>query len=366
MSNTDRSTLSPDAAEQGDLLLRWYGADRYRGEIQRAQRFWDGQGDHLASVTTSQHNYRQSRDLTGLADKALLHLQEQAKLPGVNIPSLFPDFGTVSIAQYWGGQVLWPEDGCKYIRPAAMTLEQASTMTPRPFSDPDLDVARALNLYREVKHRLNTQSLWLRTVDMQGVLSTAGLLLDQQELMMGLYSEPEQVRMFLERVCDALIEVLQYFRDQTGGMVCGNIWPYTFFPMSRGISFTEDLMPLLSTEIYRQFALPYLHRLEKTFGQLHIHCCGQWGHHARTLADANLNIAAIEFHYPFTRIDQIDALSDRAVFVPYIMLNKQKEFTSTVQYYRHLLDSSRGKRRFWFACADDSPESIEFAQSVMG
>jgi hypothetical protein len=48
------------------------------------------------------------------------------------------------------------------------------------------------------------------------------------------------------------------------------------------------------------------------------------------------------------------------VFVPYILLDRQDEFSSVAEYYRHLTEHT--DCRFWFACADDSPELVAFAE----
>jgi hypothetical protein len=75
---------------------------------------------------------------------------------------------------------------------------------------------------------------------------------------------------------------------------------------------------------------------------------------------------AVEFHYPFTRIEELACLADKTVFVPYIMLDRQGEFESVTEYYRHLLQATGSSCRFWFACAGDSPEMRAFAREIAG
>ena len=48
------------------------------------------------------------------------------------------------------------------------------------------------------------------------------------------------------------------------------------------------------------------------------------------------------------------------MFVPYILLDRQDEFSSVAQYYRYLIEET--DYRYWFACADDSPEILTFAK----
>ena len=92
--------------------------------------------------------------------------------------------------------------------------------------------------------------------------------------------------------------------------------------------------------------------------------CGDWGRHAQNLVEAGLNLKAVEFHYPFTKIEELACLAGETVFVPYIMLDRQTAFQSVTQYYRHLLDTTGPSYRYWFACAGDSPELLAFAREL--
>ncbi len=352
-------------AATDDRIVRWFGRDRIAGWLERIDRFWSGEGRYLVSITTGSHGYRQKRDPSDVPERIEANLRAQAQVPGINPPSVFADFGTISLPRYWGGTVHWPEQTCPYIDPAAQDLDAALQLPRRAADDPRMDAARAVALYREASQRLGTDLLWLRSIDTQGPLNTAAMVLEQQELMMAMIERPDAVHALLDRARELLVEVVTFLRRATGGRVCGNIWPYTFLPIARGLSFTEDFMPLLSAELYRKFALPQLRQLSRTFGSLLIHCCGEWGRHAATLADPEVNVTGVEFHYPFTRIEQLAPLAERgAVFIPYIALEKQQQFDSAAAYYHHLLDRHGDRCRFWFAWPDDTTEARGFIDRV--
>ena len=65
-------------------------------------------------------------------------------------------------------------------------------------------------------------------------------------------------------------------------------------------------MPLLGPEEYKEFGIPYLEKLSRAFGSVHIHCCGEWGRHAANLKKSSAKIRAMEFHYPFTKLEEIE------------------------------------------------------------
>ena len=351
-----------------DQIRTWF--TNYEADLERVRRFWQGEGRYLISLTTSQEYYRQSFDDETILSKAPRQLEFQASLPGTNLPSFYPDFGTVSTAKYWGGQTHFDSTGGNiFIDPVAQTLDEALKLKPLPVDHPRMDPSHGLRLYRQLCQRLETDCLWFRSPDMQGTLNTAGLIMNQEQLLVDMHSEKARVHAFLERVSDFLIEYALYLRKQTadphhpGGKVCGNLWPYSFVPDALGVSFTEDLMPLLSPKMYREFALPYLKKFQEALGGLHIHCCGDWGRHARTLQEGGLKLIAMEFHYPLTRLEELECLADQTVFIPYLLDYRQERFQNTAEYYRYLIEESSSNYRFWFACTEETPEMLKFVEA---
>jgi hypothetical protein len=348
-----------------DQLRGWFS--EYDTDLDNVRRFWQGEGRVTVSLYPAAQAYRQSFDDATILAQATRFLEAQAHLPGTNLPSFFPDWGTISTARYWGGEPRFDSTGGNiFIDPVAQTLDEALALIPLAVDAPATDGARALRLWRDLSGQLGTHDLWLRSPDMQGTLNTAGLVMHQEELWMAMYSEPAKVHAFLEQVCDLLIRYAHYLRQETAGLICGNIWPYTFFPAEFGISLTEDMMPLMSAKLYKAFGIPYLRALGEALGGLHIHCCGDWGRHAANLKAAGLPIRAVEFHYPFTTIEELAPLAGDTVFIPYIMLERQNRFVSQLDYYRYLLAETPQHYRYWFALGDDGPEARAFAAKMEG
>lgn len=346
-----------------DQLRKWF--DDYDRDLDRMMAFWHGEGRVRVSLEPAGHAYRQCFDDQLILTRAQTYLEAQAALPGLTLPSLYPDWGTISTAKYWGGEPRFDSTGDNiFIDAVAQTVDAALALTPCPVDDPMMDAARAVRLYRALVDELQTDALWLRSPDMQGPLNTAGLVLNQEEMWMAMYTEPAKVTAYLGKITDFLIAYARYLREATGDRICGNIWPYTFFPSEMGISFTEDMMPLMSAELYTAFGIPALHRLQDALGALHIHCCGDWGRHAPALKAAGLDIRAVEFHYPFTKIEELACLAQKTVFIPYIMLERQRTFATSYDYYRYLIETTPDHYRFWFALGDDSDQARRFAEDV--
>jgi len=350
-----------------DQIAQSYGRT-YNEQLDRVRRFWDGEGRAIVSLSVDEPSYRQCFDDEQMVNGCKQQLPQLPDLPGINLPTFSADFGTISTAKYFGGKIVPPRHGAMiYIEPVTDSIEQAIEITPAPIDDPEQDVEHGLALWRRLCRELDTDKLWLRTPDMQGVLNTAGLVVQQEALLMAMLEDADLVHRWLDRVCDFLIDMARYEREQTGGRLCGNLWPYTFLPADLGVSFTEDLMPLLPADLYEQFAVPRLKRFEQELGPLHIHCCGAYAQHVPTLIHAGLNIRAIEFHYPHTTIEDVRPLAERGtVLIPYIAIEHQREFDSILSYWRWLLDSTPDDVRFWFAAMDAAPDTQAFARAVCG
>ena len=346
-----------------DRLLAWLDEDRCRSHIERARKFWAGEGRHVISLTTPKHRPRQDTPDEERFQIHLASLEHQASLPGLNVPSVFPDYGTIRTARCWGGEVRVAEEtGNPHIAPVAASIDEALALEPLPLGDARMDTARALKLFRRLNEALETDQLWFRAPDMQGPLNTAGLVLKQDELLMAMHGEPGKARQFLHQVTSFLVDLWRYLQRECDGRFAGSIWPYTFVPADLGVVFTEDLMPLLSADVYREFGIPLLRRIADEFGSLHIHCCGRWGHHVQNLKRSGLPLRSLEFHWPFTKLEELEPLAETAVFIPYIALDQQNRFKSVSEFYRHLIEKTETKFRFWFACADDSAEMTGFVE----
>jgi hypothetical protein len=170
-----------------DQVKEWF--TNYEKDLERVRRFWQGEGRYLISLTTGQEYYRQIFDDAEILRKAPKHLEVQASLPGTNLPSFFADFGTVSTAKYWGGQTHFDSTGGNiFIDPVVQTLDEALKLKPLPVDHPEMDAAHGLQLYKQLCQALGTESLWFRSPDMQGTLNTAGLIMNQEQMLVDMFS----------------------------------------------------------------------------------------------------------------------------------------------------------------------------------
>lgn len=263
-------------------------------------------------------------------------------------PQVFPDFGTISMARGWGGRVELSSEGNPFIHPAAETVEQALSLEPGPCEDID----RAIALLETARRQTGRNDLGLRSIDFQGPLNTAAMIVRQEALLMGMFDQPEAVHHLLQRITERNIGILRELRDRAGRLD-GNIWPFVWVPHDVGVCMTEDMMPLLSPEQYIEFGLPYLQQVAEALGPVFIHCCGEWARHAPALGASGIEILGAEVHLPFTRVEDVRPHLPRAVIVPYVSDLRPSGFSGLGDYVAHLLDGADPDGPLWIAVSDD-------------
>jgi len=319
--------------------------------------YWRGERTGPILSVVAEPTYRQMLDLEqpnldAVADAAVACIRaDTASGEAFVVPTVYADFGTISTARLYGGKVLPPRDGSKiHIEPAIHQPEELAGLRACAFEASDFQLA--IDLYHRVCDRLESRDVFLRTPDFQGPMNTLALVMDQQELLIAMYTEPAAVHAALEAVTTTLIDYHRRLRRELGGgKVIGSIWPYTILPEAMGASLTQDMMPLLSPDLYREFEIPCLRRIAEAFGGLQIHCCGRYGQHLSALKASGLPIRGLEFHHPFTPFADIHAVfGDDIVYVPYLF-GECKDYPDYVAFAAELLKQGTPKTRFWFAMA---------------
>jgi hypothetical protein len=290
--------------------------DRITHDMRRIRQFWSGEDPSPLVSLFSPMAYRQNPDEEAMVHGACAAIAADAQSDpsevGVVLPTFNPDFGTVSMPAMWGGRVIPASHGGGiYIEPIFSSADQLQTLGP-PCAYEQTDFSRATRLYRSVCERLESDRIFVRTPDVQGPLNTLGLMIEQTELLMALYECPAFVHRALTIITDAIISVLTRYRHDVGAdRVVGNVWPWISLLDGKGISITQDFMPLIGPELYEEFELPQLKRIADAFGGVFIHCCGEYRQHLPTLAKATFKIHGIEIHYPATKIWDVQGVRTR-------------------------------------------------------
>ncbi len=343
-----------------------FPSERLDKTEQVLRNFWKGEGRIVFSSYSSLPNYRQLEDPNDMLKKAEENLLSGANLPGFNMPRFIPDFGTVSTAAYWGGKTYTPAGGFIGIKPVIRTAEDA--LKVRPEKPDGGDAAKAALLYNQLCKNMHIKDLYCSFIDIQGPLNTAALLWEQTEFMMAMLTESEAVHQLLSEVTDQIIGVIKT-------MICsikkmsGPLWPFIWLPSDIGVGITEDYMPLISADLYKEFGVPYVKKISDAFGGLFIHCCGEYEHQLDNLTQSGINVLGMEFHYPHVKPEVLfKAFGNSAVFVPYISPQGKDRFPTRSEYFRYLKEMRLPETRLWFILdsdEEDFKEQVKIIESMM-
>lgn len=347
-----------------DQIDQWFNKSKLNKQLAQVNSFWQGEGRFLVTVNSEYQMYRQCNSEEELISKAILNIEDQSRQPGINFPVLYADFGTVSSPKHWGGKAFLDSTGQRFnIKPVAKNVSAALEIDVIPVNHPDMDGPKAIKIYKRLCEKLGTNDIWLRMPDPQGPFTIAGLVVNQEELLMELYTNPDGVHELLNKTSDQYIDFVKYCQNESNGKMFGSVWPYTYFTPQNGVTIIEDMMPLLSADIYAKYAIPYLKKVSNQLGGLHIHCCGQWKQHAEVFANSDIKIMSIEAHYPFTKAEELQCLADKnVVLIPFIYLEHQDKFNSVSDYYEYLIENTNDDFRYWFIFPGVTEEAIDFAK----
>jgi len=315
---------------------------------EKLRRFWAGDGPRaVVSLHDSEFNYRQIEGDDLIVENAVKSILASANLSEDYLPWFGPDFGTISTARAFGGEIIHPDGGNIFIKPIISDPEEADAAVA---GDPaGGDVAHAIALAARVRERLGTDKLWCRGVDMQGPLSTVSLLWEQEDLLCSMYTDPEPVHRLLDRVTDHLIAIM-HAQEVGMGPMCGSVWPYVWLPQDLGVVITEDMMPLMSPELYKEFGLPYVKRIADEFNGVFVHCCGAFSQHLDNIAASGINYRGIEYWEPYMKTEEIfEKLGPSLVYNPNNSDDENlPQYQNRTAFLKYLSTVAPAEMRFYF------------------
>jgi len=112
--------------------------------------------------------------------------------------------------------------------------------------------------------------------DMQSPLNIAENIVDVNGLMMDLLMDPDSVKKLFDILSELMIGFNRLQEEITGdALVC----PGHGFASSRvftGLGMSDDLIVMLSDDLYRELAIPFVEKSTAPFGNAAFHSCGNW------------------------------------------------------------------------------------------
>jgi len=343
-----------------------FSAERIATALDTFRDFHAGRSRRPLVSMHVQPTYRQVTDDAQMAEMAFAVIKADGERGETAIlPTVVPDFGTVSMASLWGGELMPGRDGGGiHIKPVCATIDDLATVrTTVSFADSFF--GRGLRVYRQVQARCGDDPVFVRFPDPAGPLNTLAELVDQTSLMEAMMERPEVVEAALAHVTDVIISTHRRFRAEAGhGRCIGAIWPYVYLPDDVGVALTQDYMPLIGPKQYERFEIPCLRRIADTFGGVWIHCCGQYARHLPALARSSIRILGMELHHPYTDPVAVHKALPDAGLTPYVGPTAGDVFPTLDSYAKHLAGLPCATAKWWFASCHEWGDSKALYQAT--
>jgi len=314
---------------------------------ERLTRFWAGEDIGRPPISIMPANsFRQKFDINEQFDCIVPYIIRALDLPGDYVPNFWPDTGTTVLPSVFGGEFIMEDDNNKrWIKPVLKSLDEVDSLEkPNALSGLVQEEFERCCRWRDL-----TDGQWpVSPPDMQGPVMIASMLMDQTELIIGMYEKPDQVRKLLRLCTDVILDVLELYDREFGDAFSPQTWPHVWFPATMGFTLTQDSIPVLSPEFYREFELPLVREISQRRGGLYIHCCGTLEHALDELARIP-NLFGMDHSYPESNAEVIiQKLGARTVITSGRSPRSGNRFPRLVDYYRYLIERVPPESRIWF------------------
>ncbi len=251
------------------------------------------------------------------------------------------------------------EGGVQWVEKKFHNHEEATAFTAPAvnsgFSGQFIDTAAELAAKLQPGHVV-------RCPDIQSPLGVAEMMWDES-FYIELLEHPESVHALLRKITDFTIDFVKAFRKSVKDRINGAGFPLIWAD-GEGTMMSDDSVSLLSTEMHRDFSVPYINMIADACGPLFYHSC-TWRERYFDNIKMIRNVKAYNWN-PGNSADAaliIREFSGRAVIAPHIVSGMHKdndalamakkagrEFHDESDLLEYFLDSMRDDTTlyFWF------------------
>lgn len=267
----------------------------------------------------------------------LLQLKERAVLEDDFIPSLYPGYRQNMIPSAFGAPEEI-EDNQYWSIPIIKSPEDVYNLGEPDFLREGSTSRLLMENIRYFRKKTNGM-LPIHTVDSQEAVANGSTLMDVNEYLMALYTNPEEMHFLNSKCTEAVIKFIDMQIEFTeNNYIPMNTHPFGWIPKGEGVSLSLDLLALISPSQVEEFVIPYLNRISNHFNGVLVHSCGRWDFNLEAikktekLRGINIGFTETDLETAFKVFgDSIEyALHNSFVSVPPLSVESQEDFIKKV------------------------------------
>jgi len=166
------------------------------------------------------------------------------------LPGFWSEYGMCSEPSSFGSRCIWGENEFPF---AEKVLQDIGDMSNLPHPDVHKDGLLPFIIKRPIqfRKRIEEEGHRIRFAISRGPLNIASFLMGSTDFLIGLKTQPKEIKFFLERIANFIIEWL-YFQKKT-------------FSSIDGIFLLDDIVGFLGEDDFRTFAFPFLKKIFHSF-----------------------------------------------------------------------------------------------------
>ena len=202
----------------------------------------------------------------------------------MDIPNfLEPWYGIGVTASSFGSKYFWEPK-----QAPAVSTEFDCTLDALAYADvPVRETPIGRHVLEMISYFLDATDgrLPISLTDVQSPLNVASGIIDINRFFMDMVTAPELVQELLMKIADRTVE---FARDQLDIIGDNIVWPGHGFASCRtfeGIGASDDLILMLSNDMYRDLACPSLNHQCAALGGVAFHSCGDWSRAVSVVKD---------------------------------------------------------------------------------
>jgi uroporphyrinogen decarboxylase len=264
----------------------------------------------------------------------------------VFLPGFWAEFGMCTEPSAFGAKIIWNERDLPYAEKIFGSLSDTIDLkVPDPVKDGLLPFV--IQRLKNNQSRINKLGHEIRFAVVRGPLNIASFLLGTTELMTGLIMDPERSHKLLETITQFSVHWIQYQKE--------------IFPSVEGILVLDDIVGFIGEDECREFALPYISRIFKSFDTqvnfFHNDAAGLIS--APLLKEMGVNLFNFSFEHSLTEIRQLAGpditllgnLPPRDVLAAGTPASVKRETTE-------MINSFKERRRVIWSCGGGMPPGV--------
>lgn len=272
----------------------------------------------------------------------LLKLGNATLLRDDFVRNLQPMLGVPIFASAFGCQVDFPKSAMPVSHPLYSgdnAAEQILNIKEHPAVDKNL-LGEILDMtdYFEKKSK---GKIPIAATDLQSPMDSAYLVWSSCDFLCAMYTDKEAVHHLMRLSTDLFIKFVKEMRSRVTEFIPFH-FPAAYLKDGQGVAVSEDVLAILSPELWEEFNLPYLNEVSEEFGGIFLHSCGNFEHQLNSIKKVK-DLRGINFSVTATSFEAVqEALSDICCLMPHCSNeNIIKSYNSTEAW---VLDVLRAKK----------------------